>query len=114
MHELSTVNYIVETVDGICKEQGLTVVQSVTVQIGEVSAIIPEYIVDYYNWLKQKNEFLKDSEIICEKLDAVTYCQNCKKTYPTVEFGKTCPHCGSGNTFLVTGNEYIIKEIVAM
>ena len=114
MHELGTVNYIIDTVENICKEQNLSAVQSVTIQIGEVSAIIPEYIVDYYNWSKKNTEFLKDSEIIVEELKAVTYCQDCKQTYPTVEFGKTCPHCGSGNTFLVTGNEYIIKEIVAM
>ena len=35
------------------------------------------------------------------------------KTYPTMEYKKICPHCGSENTFLVTGNEYNIKEIEA-
>ena len=28
-----------------------------------------------------------------------------------VEHGKTCPHCGSENTYLVQGNEHAIKEI---
>lgn len=113
MHELSTVAYIIDTVENICKEQDLSVVESITVQIGEVSAIIPEYIVDYFNWSKKKSEFLKDAEMIVEDLKAVTFCQDCKKTYPTVEYGKECPYCHSKNTFLVTGNEYIIKEIVA-
>lgn len=114
MHELGTVVYIIDTVEKICREQSLTEVESVTVEIGEVSAIIPEYIVDYFNWSKKKTEFLKDTEIIVEKLNAVTFCQDCKETYPTVEHGIICPHCGSKNTFLVTGNEYNIKQIVAM
>lgn len=114
MHELGTVVYIIDSVEKICKEQNLTTVESVTVEIGEVSAIVPEYIVDYYNWSKKKSDYLKDSEIIVETLPAVTFCQDCKKTYPTVEFGKECPYCKSGNTFLITGNEYNIKQIVAM
>ena len=114
MHELGTVVYIIDSVEKICKEQNLTTVQSVTVEIGEVSAIIPEYIVDFYNWSKKKSEYLQNSELIVETLKAVTYCQDCMKTYPTVQYGKECPYCHSGNTFLVTGNEYNIKEIVAM
>ena len=31
-----------------------------------------------------------------------------------MEYKKICPYCQSGNTFLVTGNEYNIKEIEAM
>ena len=113
MHELGTVVYIIDTVEKICKEQNLSRVESITVEIGEVSAIIPEYIVDYFNWSKAKSKFLKDCEMIVENLPAVTYCQDCKQTYPTVEYGKECPYCHSGNTFLVTGNEYNIKQIVA-
>lgn len=114
MHELGTVTYIINTVENICKEQNLTKVQSVTVEIGEVSAIVPEYIVDFFNWSKQKSEFMQDATMIIETLHAVTYCQDCGKTYPTLEFGKECPYCHSPNTFLVTGNEYNIKQIEAM
>jgi hydrogenase nickel incorporation protein HypA/HybF len=28
-----------------------------------------------------------------------------------VQYGRTCPHCGSGNTWLQQGNEMNIKEI---
>jgi hydrogenase nickel incorporation protein HypA/HybF len=30
-----------------------------------------------------------------------------------MQYGKECPYCHSGNTFLVTGNQYNIKEIEA-
>ena len=46
-----------------------------------------------------------------EEIPAVTFCEDCKKEYPTVQYGKICPYCGSPNTYLVRGNEMIIKEI---
>ena len=36
---------------------------------------------------------------------------DCKKQYGTVEHGRACPYCGGGNTWLLQGNEFMIKEI---
>lgn len=46
-------------------------------------------------------------------LPAVTYCEGCGREYPTVEYGRICPHCGSEKTWLLRGNELNIKEITA-
>ena len=59
----------------------------------------------------KKETVLKDCKLKIEIIDAVTFCEDCKKEYPTVQYGKTCPHCGSINTYLVQGNEFMIKEI---
>ena len=48
-----------------------------------------------------------------EILPAVTYCEACGKTYPTVEYGRQCPHCGSWDTYLAAGDECNIREIEA-
>ena len=114
MHELGTVFYVIEQVEQVCRDNDLTVVGSVTLEIGEVSGIIPEYIVDCWEWAKKKNKFVKDAEIRIETLEAVTYCEDCQKTYPTMKYKKICPYCGSEHTYLLTGNEYNIKEIEAM
>jgi hydrogenase nickel incorporation protein HypA/HybF len=114
MHELGTVFYVIEQVENVCRENDLTTVGSVTLEIGEVSGIIPSYIIDCWEWAKKRSEFLKDSELKVEKLEAVTYCEDCKGTYPTMKYKKICPYCGSEHTYLLTGNEYNIKEIEAM
>ena len=114
MHELGTIVYVIDTVEKICKEQNLTYVDSVTLEVGEVSGIIPDYLVDYWNYARKNTEFLKEAELKIENLKAVTYCQDCKGTYDTMTYAKICPYCGSKNTFLITGNEYNIKEIEAM
>lgn len=113
MHELGTVRYIIKSVEQLCVENELQYVASVTLEIGEVSGIIPEYILDCWNWAVKKSTFLKEAELKIEQIDAVTFCENCQKTYPTVQYARICPYCHSGQTYLLTGNEYIIKEIEA-
>ena len=114
MHELGTIYYVIDTVEKLMVENNLTKVASITLEVGEVSGIIPEYLMDFWQYAREKSEHFKATELKIEKLEAVTYCQDCRKTYPTMVYKKICPYCGSENTFLVTGNEYNIKEIEAM
>ena len=46
MHELSIVTYVIKQVDEIAKENKLTYIQSVTLEFGEVSGIVKEYLRD--------------------------------------------------------------------
>ena len=114
MHELGTIYYVIDTVEKLMVENGLTKVSSITLEVGEVSSIIPSYLSDFWLFARKKTEHLQDTELKIETLKAVTYCQDCRQTYSTLEYGKECPYCHSPNTFLVTGNEYNIKEIEAM
>lgn len=114
MHELGTVIYVIETVEKLAEENALTKVGSVTLEVGEVSGIIPDYLADFWLYARKSHPILTEAELKIETLPGVTFCQDCKETYSTVQFGKECPHCHSFNTFLVTGNEYNLKEIEAM
>jgi hydrogenase nickel incorporation protein HypA/HybF len=113
MHELGTIYYVIETVEKLVAENDLKEVASITLEVGEVSGIIPEYLTDFWLYARKKTELFQETELKIEPIHAVTYCQACGKTYPTIPQGKICSHCGSGNTFLITGNEYNIKEIEA-
>ena len=111
MHELGLVNYVVKEVDKIAKEQGVEKVKSVTLEFGEVSGIVTSYLYDYWNWYSKKFPVFEGSTLYCEEIPAVTWCDDCKITYSTLAYGKTCPHCGSGNTWLIRGNEMRIKSV---
>ena len=111
MHELGVVCHIIDDVTDVGRENGLTSVQSVTLQLGTVSSVIPEYLTDCWKWAIKKTDMLKEAELIIEPIPAITFCEDCKKEYDTIEHGKTCPYCGSGNTYLLQGNEFMIKEI---
>ena len=111
MHELGLVNYVVKQVTEIAEENNVKRIASVTLEFGEVSGIVTSYLNDYWNWYTKKFPLFDGAKLICEEIPAVTWCDDCKKTYPTVIYGKTCPHCGSGNTWLLKGNEMNIKQI---
>lgn len=111
MHELGVVFHCIKEVNKIAAENGVSRVNSVTVEIGEVSTVLPDLFEDCWNWAVKKETVLKDAKVIIETLPAVTHCENCLKDYPTVQYGKTCPYCGSGETYLLTGNELSIKQI---
>ncbi len=111
MHELSIVTYVIRQVDAIAKQNDLEKINAVTLEFGEVSGIVPDYLTDCWQWYAKKTPLIEGAELLCETIPAITWCDACKKTYPTVRFGKTCPYCGSGETWLQQGNEMNIKQI---
>lgn len=111
MHELGVVFHIADSVEKIAKENEVTHIHSVTLELGEVSTVIPDYLVDVWNWHCKRVPMLEGCELIVERIHAVTHCDGCGQDYDTVPQGVICPHCGSEKTWLLTGNEVNIKEI---
>ncbi|MBO6080595.1 MAG: hydrogenase maturation nickel metallochaperone HypA [Bacteroidales bacterium] len=112
MHELGIVFYIIRDVKAVAAENHVEHVSTVVMDIGEVSTVVPHLLTDCWRWAADKEELLKGCELKCNIIPAVTWCDDCKQEYETVKHGKTCPHCHSGNTWLLRGNEVEIKELV--
>ena len=113
MHELGIVQHVIRTLDEVAAENNVRRIGSVTLEIGEVSGVVIEQLIDCWNYFREKDEYTKGAELYIETLPAVTYCTACEKTYETVAHGKICPHCGSAETYLLCGNEFNIKQIEA-
>ena len=113
MHELGIVMHVAKTLDEVAEENKLTEISSVTLQVGEVAGILNDYFLDCWDYFKVKYEVIKNCEMKIEMIPAVTFCEDCKQEYETVKYGRICPYCGSEHTYLVVGNECIIKEITA-
>ena len=111
MHELGIVFHIIRSVEDVARENNLRRVSSVTLELGEVSGVIPSYLTDCWDWACAKNDLMCGAELVIEEVPAVTYCEACDGTYGTVEHGRICPHCGSERTYLIQGDETTIKEI---
>lgn len=114
MHELGVVFHCIREINEIARENAVTRIRSVTVELGEVSTVIPYYFEDCWNWAVKKETVLRDAALIIEKIEAVTHCEDCGQDYPTVAYGRQCPHCGSEHTWLLRGNEIFIKQLEAV
>lgn len=111
MHELGIVMQVIDQVEQAAKENEVDKVLKLRMEVGEVSSVLPELFTDCFQWAKKKTVHLQETELELVILEAISYCQDCKQTYKTTAYARQCPHCGSGNTYLVTGNEINIKDI---
>lgn len=113
MHEMGIVVHLAKTLDELATEKNITKIGSVTLSVGEVSGIVNDLFVDAWNYFRKKYEVLQEAELKIEVIPATTHCDGCGKDYETVKYGKICPYCSSKETWLIEGNECIIKEIEA-
>ena len=103
--------HIIRDVENVARANGVRRVSSVTLLLGEVSGVVPDLLLDAWRWAADKKSITEGAELIVEPVEAVTHCEACGCDYATVEHGKTCPHCGSGETYLLQGQEVMIKQI---
>ena len=112
MNELGVVFHIADIVSDVARKNNASKIAKVVMQIGEVSTVVNDQLIDCWNWNANRTDLLKGCKMEVETIPAVTYCEDCKKEYPTVQYGKICPYCGSEHTYLLRGNEVQIKEIL--
>lgn len=112
MHELGVVIEVVKTVERIVVEQKLTKVDSIVLQIGELSSMIPRYIEQCYP-AAVDGTLLQNTKLEIEVLPANVLCSSCNKVFNIVDKGKICPNCGGSSFNMLSGREFMIKEIVA-
>lgn len=111
MHELGIVMHVIKQVEEVAEENKAERVIALNMEVGEVSSVVPDLFRDCFDWAKKKTKFMQDTQLNLIVLEAISYCEHCKRTYKTTAYAKTCPFCGKGDTYLVTGNEINIKDI---
>ncbi|MFA7223019.1 MAG: hydrogenase maturation nickel metallochaperone HypA [Bacilli bacterium] len=111
MHELGIVFYVIDAVEEMAKKNKAKEVVSLTLEIGEVSSVIPSYFKECYDWAIKKTKYMKNCKLNMVIIEGISYCKNCKKTFSTTKYGKTCPNCKSDDTYLVTGDDVVIRNI---
>ena len=69
MHELGIVFHIMDSLESVAKENSLSAISSVTVEVGEVSTVIPDYLTDCWAWAIKKKELLLQCELVIGELE---------------------------------------------
>lgn len=111
MHELGIVFHIIRSVEDVARQNNVRRVTAVTLELGEVSGVLEDYLQDCWNWAVSKSDLMGGARLQVAVIPAKTLCEDCGMVYPTVAHGRTCPGCGSGHTHLIQGNETMIRDI---
>ncbi|WP_334297401.1 hydrogenase maturation nickel metallochaperone HypA [Anaeromicropila herbilytica] len=112
LHELGVVIEVVKTVEKVAVEQQLTKIDTVILQIGELSSMIPRYVEQCYP-AAVDGTILEGTNLKIEVLPGNALCKECNKVFNLIQNNSKCPHCGSNDFEIISGREFFIKEIVA-
>ncbi len=112
MHELGVVLEVVKTVEKFAIENALTKIDKLVLQIGELSSMIPRYVEACYPCAIE-GTLLEKTELVIEVLPGNGLCHRCETVFNLLESDNSCPKCKSREWAVLSGKEFMIKEVLA-
>lgn len=103
---------VVKTVEEFAIQNEITQIDTLVLQIGELSSVIPRYAEACYP-AAVDGTLLQDTKLKVEILPGNCLCDNCGKVFNLIQCNKQCPFCDGEEWQLLSGREFLIKEIIA-
>lgn len=110
MHELGLVFEMARVIEEALADQEVTAVDTVVVEIGELSSVVPHYFESCFPAARERPLF-RQARLETVVLPAVGRCKRCGREYSIVPAKGYCPGCGSFDKELLTGREFNIREV---
>lgn len=114
MHEIGALCQVVTEVEKVAAANGIQHVDGVVLTIGELTGMMPYFFEEYYDMVTEDHPTVKDSELRIETVPGTGICLHCGHKYNIAENEGTCPRCGSRRKKILSGMEFMIKEIVVL
>jgi hydrogenase nickel incorporation protein HypA/HybF len=107
MHELSITQNIVEICERVASGRN---VLSVTLEIGELSGVVPE-AVEFCFAACVAGTSLERASLVIERIEGVGYCGGCGTQTAVGRWSDPCAGCGAYGLEIVRGEELRVKEL---
>lgn len=110
LHEMSIAVSVADIAVERARSEGASRVLSVTVEVGELSGVMPEALEFCY--AAAVNGGMADgSKIVIKRMPAMAVCEACGETFTPDSAIFVCPKCGEISASLKTGGELAVSEI---
>lgn len=110
MHEIGVVRSMVKTVTAFAEANRITDIVEIVVDVGELSLVIPKYVEDIYPRVVE-GTFLENTKLILHIVPGMAECDECNEVFNVIEHKGYCPNCGSFEKTILTGKDFLIREI---
>ena len=112
MHELALCDAMLKMVRQVVEDEELEGVNSITVEVGSLSGVVPRFIEDCWEAVIDGTEF-ENTVIKVESLIGTAKCLDCGAEFEADLNDLRCPECRGTKLTPLTGREMTIKEIEA-
>ncbi|MGL6107757.1 hydrogenase maturation nickel metallochaperone HypA [Romboutsia sp.] len=112
MHELGIVYEVINVVDNFKRDNNLTKVEKIVLEIGQLSQAIPRFIEECYPAAVNETIY-QDTKLEIVIQPANARCKECNEVYNIIQYRKVCPRCSGEKYELIAGQEFNIKELLA-
>ena len=110
MHEMALAQSMLEIIREEMQRHAATVLKSVRVNIGEMSAVVPESLSFCFDVMTEGTD-MEGARLIMEVIPLRGYCPGCREEFAIEDYAFVCPTCGSTRIDLMSGQELSIVEI---
>ena len=110
MHELGLCDALLKKVKQIAEDSELEGVNSVSLEIGNLSGVIPEYMADCWEAVIDGTSF-SETKLIISSVPGRAVCMDCGEEFEARLEKLICPACSGTRLTPVSGREMTITEI---
>jgi len=110
MHEMSIAQGLLDIIKEEMEKHHATVLRSVRLNIGQLSAIVPESLSFCFEVMTTGTE-LEGARLDMEIIPLRGICRACKREFEIENYAFMCPHCHSRDIETVSGQELSIVEM---
>ncbi len=112
MHELSIMGNILDIVLEHAAAHSVKRVSRISLEVGELSDIIPEWMQTYFDFVS-KDTIAEKAVLSIDRVPAVLRCKSCANEFTITRenFQFTCTACDSADVELLKGREFKILSI---
>lgn len=110
MHELSVCQGMLSQVSSIAAEHGARAVTSITVQLGPLSGVEPDLLVQAFS-VASAGTIADGAELQLDSLPIRVHCEACGAETDASANRLLCAECGDWHTRLVSGDELLLASL---
>lgn len=111
MHEIGTLYKVIQTVEEYAAENHVSDVLSVTLDVGELSGMLPYFFEEYFPMVIEGRPALRNARLILKTTPGIGHCNACGENYNVAKHEGLCPYCGSYDKKILTGRGLVISNI---
>jgi hydrogenase nickel incorporation protein HypA/HybF len=111
MHEVSIMENTLESAIAEAQRHGATKIRSLTLDIGELSGVIPEALEFAFDVLI-RGTMAENARLEINKIPVVCYCPHCDRNFQPNNYIYECPQCQKISNIIIRGRELKLASLV--